>query len=325
MMDLIEVRGDHRQIGFQIGQATAAKIAAVLPSRSISPGVRKRLKVLAPLHEAAFPSLFAELKGMAEGSGQDFEKLLAWNFFESGLLGCTTVLDLGKDGYLAHNEDGSPTFRHRLTLVKASFSDGRRLVSLAYPGMLLGNAFSITSGGLVFAVNTLWPKRLANVGYCSNFLARALMETRSLDEVRTILVQHRPRLDAYHWFVYSRNEGRALSIEVLEDWESTEELTEGVHFHTNHYIHPDSSGEPQEEYPSSRDRLDSLPRFFRGHSTKERANLALSDHKGKWSTCRHGGKDSLTLANVSVDLSTLKMEIAEGPTCQVREYLEASV
>jgi len=325
-MNLIEVRGDHYEIGFQIGQTTAAQIVKVLPSKELSPGIRKRLKVLFPLHKEAFPFMFAELRGMAEGSGQDFEKILAWNFFEAGLLGCTNILSLDSDGFLAHNEDGSPIFRGLLTLVKAQPTVGKELLSLQYPGMLLGNTVAVNSAGLVFAVNTLWPKRLANVGYASNFLARALLEAQNLDEVQEILARHRPRIDAYHWFVYSRSERKALSIEVLKDEESVVWLEEGTHFHTNHYLHADLRDEPQEDYPSSRARLKSLPRFFKDlPTTRERARLALSDHKGKWPICRHGGEDSLTLANASIDLNTLKMEIAEGPTCQIREYSEASV
>jgi len=324
-MNLIEVRGDHYEIGFQIGQATAARIAKILPSRALSPGIRKRLNALAPLHREAFPSLLVEIRGMAKGSGQEYEKLLAWNFFESGLLGCTNIISLGDNGFLIHNEDAPDRFRGLLTLVRARLSGGETSVSLQYPGMLLGNTVAVTSAGLALNVNTLWPKRLANVGYSSNFLARALLGARNLGEVQGILARHRPRIDAYHWFVYSRPEKRALSIEVLEDSESVVQFKEGTHFHTNHYLHADAREEPQEEYPSSRARLRSLPRFFKNHSTRERARLALADHRGKWPICRHGGEDSLTLANASVDLDTLKMEIAAGPTCQIRKYLEASV
>ena len=49
-MDLVEVRGDHYQIGFQIGQATADKIAAVLSPKPLSPGFQKRVAALAPIH-----------------------------------------------------------------------------------------------------------------------------------------------------------------------------------------------------------------------------------------------------------------------------------
>ena len=323
-MDLIEVRGDHYQIGFQIGQATADKIAAVLSPKSLSPGFQKRVAALAPVHERAFPHLFAEILGMAVGSGQNFEKLLAWNFFETGLLGCTNIISLDGKRFLAHNEDGSPLFRGLLTLVKVQLAGGGVFLSLQYPGMLLGNTASTTSAGLVFAVNTLLPKRLANVGYCSNFLAQTMLEARNLDEVQEIIAQHRPRVDAYHWFVYSRSEGKALSIEVLKDRESAIQLEEGVHFHTNHYLHADTRDEPQEEYPSSPARLESLPRFFKDLGkapTVERAKLALSDHRGKWPICRHGGEDSLTLASILVDLNTLKMMMVEGPTCQPKDYL----
>src|SRR3972149_1797292 len=67
-MDLIEVSGSHYQIGFQIGVCTADKIDAVLSPKPLSPGFRKRVAALAPIHERAFPHLFAELKGMADGA-----------------------------------------------------------------------------------------------------------------------------------------------------------------------------------------------------------------------------------------------------------------
>jgi len=322
-MDFTEVRGDHYQIGLQIGQATAAKIAAVIYPRPLSPGFQKRVAALAPIHERAFPHLFAEIKGMAEGSGQDFQRLLAWNLFEQA--GCTSILSLGPEGFLAHTEDGNAVFRGRLTLVKMHLPDGSTALSLQYPGELGGNAVSVTSQGLVFSVNYLFPKRLANLGYSANFLARELLGALSLEEVQEGLAAWRPRVDVYHWFVYSRAEKAALSIEVLVDRESAVRLEEGIHFHTNHYLHADARDEPQEEYPSSRARLGRLLRLFRGPATVERAQLVLSDHKGKWPICRHGGEDSLTLANVLVDLNTLQMAVAEGPTCQTRKYLQASV
>ncbi|OGC38457.1 hypothetical protein A2V54_03730 [candidate division WWE3 bacterium RBG_19FT_COMBO_53_11] len=322
-MDLIEVRGDHYQIGLQIGQATASKIAAVLSPKPLSPGFQKRVAALAPVHERAFPHLFAEILGMAVGSDQNFEKLLAWNLFEQ--TGCTSILSLGRGGFLSHNEDGDAIFRNRLTLVKMHLPDGDTALCLQYPGELCGNAVSVTSRGMVFSINFLWPKQFANLGYNTNFLARELLGAPSLEGVQECLAAWRPRIDAYHWFVYSRLEKKALSIEVLKDRESVVQLEKGIHLHTNHYLHADARDEPQEEYPSSRDRLERLSQFFTGHATGERAQLALSDHKGKWPICRHGGEDSWTLANISVDLDTLKMEIAEGPTCMIRKYFTASV
>jgi hypothetical protein len=318
-MDLIEVRGDHYQIGLQIGQATADKIAAVLSPKPLSPGFRKRVAALTPIHERAFPHLFAELKGMAEGSGQDFEKILAWNLFEQ--TGCTSILSLGRKGFLAHTEDGNTDFRGRLTLVKMHLPDGDTALCLQYPGELCGNAVSVTSRGLVFSINFLWPKRLANLGYNTNFLAREMLGAPSLEEVQKCLEAWRPRIDAYHWFVYSRPEKQALSIEVLVDRESAVRLEEGVHFHTNHYLHADTREEPQEEYPSSRARLERLSHLVNTQTTKEQALRALSDHKGRWPICRHGGEDALTLASISVDLNTLKMTVVEGPTCQPKDYL----
>src|SRR3989304_8334739 len=121
-MDLIEVSGSHYQIGFQIGVCTADKIDAVLSPKPLSPGFRKRVAALAPIHERAFPHLFAEIRGMAGGGGQDFEKLLAWNLFEQ--TGCTRIPSLGREGFLAHNEDGDLFFRNRLVLVKMHLPDG---------------------------------------------------------------------------------------------------------------------------------------------------------------------------------------------------------
>ncbi|MEX0888105.1 MAG: C45 family peptidase [Patescibacteria group bacterium] len=261
-MDLIEVSGSHYEIGFQIGQATAGQIAAVLSPKPLTPGFQKRVAVLAPLHERAFPHLLKEIQGMADGSGQEFEKLLAWNFFEQA--GCTSILALGPGGFLAHNEDGNPVFRNHLSLVKMRIPRGQTIISLQYPGELGGNAVSVNSEGLVFSVNFIGPERLANVGYSANFLARELLGARNLGEVRGILAGCRPRADVYHWFVYSCSEGKALSIELLKDRESIQEFREGLHFHTNHCLNPDSGNEPQGEDESSVARLGRLPRFFRG-------------------------------------------------------------
>lgn len=336
-MDLHEVSGDHYQIGYQIGWKTAPFIQKVLASFSLSKNQKRKLNKLLAFHEEHFPYHLEELRGMAEGSrqGESFDKLLALNLIELELLlGCTNIIALGekttkytyREGYLVHNEDGEPKYQGALSLVKAELKDGFSFLSLQYPGLLCGDSVTVTSNGMVFAVNYLLPQKVAKNGFSITFVARALLEARDLAEVKEILARYRPRNAAFHWFVYSRSEGEALSIEVTKDKESYRRFWAGMDFHTNHYVHFGLHQEPQWDYPSSRERLtrlyDLTDRGKLGRwSDVFEALSALLDHQG--SICRHEG-ESINLASVVVDLATLTMFAAEGPSCCAQgKYLEA--
>lgn len=333
-MDLFEVSGDNFQIGYQIGWKTAPFVQEALESFSLSKNQKRNPSKLLALHEEHFPHYLEELRGMAEGSGQEenFEKILALNLFELELLGRTNIIALPvgekvvKGGYLAHNEDGEPKYKGALSLIKAELKSGLSFLALQYPGMLWGDSVAVTSNGMVFAVNYLLPKNVAKAGFSITFVARALLEAKDLSQVKEILDRYRPRNAAFHWFAYSQKEGEALSIEVTQDQESYRRFRAGMDFHTNHYVHFDLNEEPQWDYPSSRERLRRLydltdqGRLGRWSDVSE-AISALSDHGGP--ICRHEG-ESVNLANVVVDLSTLTMFVAEGPACQAKgKYLEA--
>ena len=162
-------------LGRMIGSSTRDLIERALPlddslqkllihvadSSTIKERVRSYQRVL----EREAPKVYAELKGLAEGSGVSFDTVFISNYrkeilhFHGSDKGCT---DLHADMAWGHNEDysWSPEFRP-LTLVKATriSADSTRFTwfSIVYPLCLGGMTVGMNSSGLVFSVDNLTP------------------------------------------------------------------------------------------------------------------------------------------------------------------------
>jgi hypothetical protein len=88
--EIMAARGSHYELGFETGRRLADSIAANLEIfwDSVEALGLSREELIAYSHDDETrlpPNLCQEIRGLAEGSGQSFRELLAYNLYRAGL------------------------------------------------------------------------------------------------------------------------------------------------------------------------------------------------------------------------------------------------
>jgi hypothetical protein len=281
LMNTIEqlvVSGSHREVGRNIGLHFAAAIHHLFDNYDFlqeqllpfleNPTGHSFFQSCLKLHQTHFPQYIAELEGMAEGSGRPFEEIFAVNLRGefAGLIalarptdgttaadiqGCTDCLVLTPDAALiGHNEDGPPAGYGNMYVVRVAVDDCPTFTALCYPGFLPGNAFGFNESGILHSINNVAPRPI-KVGLSRHFLARALLDARTLDDAIRVITTSK-RASGFNYNIGSLSERRVVSVEVSPEGHHVHEV-QGYYLHTNHYLK--LSDVAQEITPSSRRRL----------------------------------------------------------------------
>jgi predicted choloylglycine hydrolase len=271
MIEQIKAGGSHSEVGFAIGQHFAEQIHRSLDAYRLlqerllpyhrTPEGQARYQELVNLHQVRYPSYFSELEGIAQGSGRPLEDLFLTNLrgeYRTFLRGaevqecsdCALVTDHAASltdnaALIGHNEDGSPTFRGNMYVVHARIEGKPAFTALSYPGFLCGNAFGFNAEGICFSIDHVQPRN-GGVGVARHFIARSLLEARSLDDaIKRATVPE--RASGFSYTIGSIPERRIVIVEVAPEHHHVREVC-GAYFHTNHYrdlavdqiIHPSS-------------------------------------------------------------------------------------
>jgi predicted choloylglycine hydrolase len=278
LIEQFEATGSHFEVGFAIGKRFAEQIhrlfgnyrflqQQVLPYHRTPEG-QARYQELLDLNRARYPDYFAELEGLAQGAGRPFEDLFLANMrgeyreylhelYAHGCSDCAVVTD--DVALIGHNEDGEPEFRGNMYAVHAKIEGKPTFTALSYPGFLCGNAFGFNAEGVCFSIDNVRP-RDARVGVGRHFIARSLLEARSLeDAIERVTVAGRAL--GFSYTIGSVRERRVVHVEVAPGTHHVHEIR-GCYFHANHY--QELTGVNQIIGPSSRARV-------------ERANVLLQD------------------------------------------------
>jgi hypothetical protein len=271
-----ETGGSHRELGLAIGSHFADAIhrffdsyerlqRQLLPFYRTSTGKSYYQSFLA-LHRSRFPAYMSELEGIAEGAKRPFEEVFLVNLRGefTGLIppadqtddapvqGCTDCLVLTADrALIGHNEDGSPASLGHMYVVTVNPEDGPAFSALSYPGFLPGNAFGFNRTGILLTVNHVAPRPI-QLGASRHFLARSLLDTRSLDEAIENITGP-DRASGFNYNIGSLSERRVVSVEVAPQRHHIREI-QGFYAHTNHYF--ELTEQRQEISASSRQRLE---------------------------------------------------------------------
>lgn len=262
---LFRVTGRPDDIGYRLGELARPVMAAYMAQSAAWQQVSQwrghpfveRLRRVA---EAHFPALMEELDGMAAGLGMPAEDVFLWNcrgeLIHNAPDGCTTLAAVaGNARFIAHNEDGDPYLHERCFLVDVQPAGKPGFVSFYYPGSLPGHTFAANRAGLVQAINNL-RIRVPAVGVPRMILARAVLDTRSLDEAVTLL-RDLPRASGFHHTLGCVGDARLLSIEATVQRCSIVAPISAVTpcaGHANHLVHDGCESEAQIVTDSSRDR-----------------------------------------------------------------------
>jgi hypothetical protein len=275
-IEQFETGGSHHEVGLAIGTHFADAInrffnsygrlqQQLLPFYHTSTG-KNYYQAFLTLHRERYPAYMAELEGIAEGAKRPFEEVFLVNLRgeylglmpqtpqtgNNSVQGCTDCLVLtAESALIGHNEDGSPASLGQLYVVTVNLDEGPTFSALSYPGFLPGNAFGFNQAGILHTVNHVAPRPI-KVGLSRHFLARALLDARSLDEAIGNITES-DRASGFNYNIGSLSERRVVSVEVAAERHHVREV-QGYYAHTNHYF--ELNGQEQEITPSSRKRLE---------------------------------------------------------------------
>lgn len=258
---LFRVTGQPDDIGYRLGELARPVMAAYMQQSAAWKQVSRWcghpfVEALRRAAEAYFPALVAELDGMAAGLAWPVEDVFLWNcrgeLIHNAPDGCTTLAAAsGNARFIAHNEDGDPYLRERCFLVDVQPAGKPGFMSFYYPGSLPGHTFAASRAGLVQAINNL-RIRVPAVGVPRMILARAVLDTHSLDEA-VALLRDMPRASGFHHTLGCVGDSRLVSVEATARRCSV--VADTSRFgHANHMIHHGCDGEGQIITESSRDR-----------------------------------------------------------------------
>ena len=255
----LEFTGSHAELGSFLGKKFRLEINQRV----------KKLKILPvdPYIQAAqktFPEILIEAQNMAQAAGVSFEDFFLLNCSES--IHCTTIFThLDNQPVVAHNEDSGDDNEtaNDLHLLKAKIGD-TTILGLHYKYQFIGTSASINNWGLVQCIDNLHSR--PQIGVPRNFIARALLECRSLAQAGQLLSQT-PHASGFNHFLVQGDD--LLNIAVSPSYQETTQMTGGHYVHTNHFLTPRGQANETYQPPESVSRYQQASRLAKDHMTQD--------------------------------------------------------
>lgn len=201
---VVRAGGTPYELGRAVGAATASAVHAYLNESSsvrntLLPFYESRRDVydaLAKANSEAYPDVWDELQGMAEGAGVPLHVLALVAFgSEIDMIvkgghaldnACTDVHYVGAaagDRLLAHNEDSEALVGRLAFILEAAPQGKPPFVTYNYPAALPGNAFG-ANPYVAFSFNALFPANAPESGVARAFVNRDVLASTSVDDAR---------------------------------------------------------------------------------------------------------------------------------------------
>jgi len=315
-MRFLRVSGTHREVGRQVGAATA-EVVRREAATPFDPALVDCFRAATVEH---LPWVADELEGVAEGAGADPVAVFAASIVELASGGCIDLVampEVTADGHLlvAHNND-----------YPASTEPDYLAIEWRVPGepvcFTIGLGPWLAAGwndaGLSMTANALTPAD-ERAGVPRVLVMRDVVTRRTLaDAVEAAL--HPARASSYNW-VLAHRDGGAVDIEGGAHRAETIEPEHGVLAHTNHYTHPallDLEGSTGID--GSIERLRRARELLAAREepwTSDAVRGVLSDHENAPdSLCRHGdGAEVRTVFWCVADVTAGSIRYGSGPPC----------
>jgi predicted choloylglycine hydrolase len=339
------VSGNHYQIGYTIGNYFKREIQLSFKRRKdwfetlkqyVATDTDHFFQHLKTMAERFYPHLMEELRGLSDGSEIPFNDLFLLNVkseIETRMAinskpeppGCSTIYTITeKQKRLFHNEDGHFAYQDTMFVVKATPPSGVTVITLTYPGYLMGNGPSLNSNGIIQTTNYISSGKVKK-GIPRYFLGRAILEARTLEQAIRIAT-HPERAFPYHHNLASFKTGKMISLETTPN---SYEIFEpkSLYVHTNHLILDQTKTFPQNSQyvnTSSITRYRTISQALDNISDQTRVNLKeifqiLSSHQNPpYSPCRHpsGNIKGITLSTAVFNILKGTMRIYKGFPCK---------
>lgn len=269
------------------------------------------------------------LRGVAAGSGVDFEDIMVLNTRYEMLHypknECTTwavLREASGEGKvrIGQNWDQRPLVDAHSIILHMTLEDGTKIMGMAEAGQLLRNG--LTSRGLGLTASglnsSLDNKRVSIPG---NFLRMRALRSKTFEEMTEVILAFQ-RSIANNYCIASVD-NRALDIEAIPEYPCVIHPRDGIVTHANHILsRPELDTSKGTKFRG--ERLEELLRQKKGSITAEYIKQCLSDHEGfPDSICSHieeGATDMhhtwKTVATLMFNLDDQEFEVCRGNPCE---------
>lgn len=345
---LIHVKGNHFQIGEQIGEAIRPQIqhsvenARILIDKAFDQleltweGAKTQSRKYIPFVEEHYPQYVDEMQGISKGANVDYDEICVVNAMEAvtsdalHLTKCTSIgvnqLYTDNDNVLiAHNEDWTPEDEADVYIVHAQPDNEPSFLAMSYGGLLPNIGFNAC--GIAQCCDSVYPND-SRIGIPRIIYSRAVLASSSPAEaIRAILV---PQRAAGYNHLIAHESGELYNIETSARQFGMIYGEAGYLVHTNFYLDP--TMQPFEDGPE--ELISARVRYFRAQRLMQAKNChtvetlkdILKDHVNyPDSICNHGiDKNVLnsekTIVAVIMDLTNKQMHAAWGSPCKGTYY-----
>ncbi len=343
-LPMIKVKGTHREIGRQIGEACRGLIQHHLQNtRELInttyetleldwDGAKMQGRKYIPFAQERYPEYVDEMYGLSEGANVDFDDVGVVNALEAvtmdalHLSKCTSVAvneTNTADGHvlIGHNEDWIPEDEPDVYLVHAEPVDDPPFLAMTY-GALLPN-IGFNAYGMAQCCDSVYPND-SRIGIPRLMVSRAVLAAPTPTEaIRQILV---PRRAAGYTHLLAHESGEIYSVEVSSRKFAILSAQDGFMVHTNHYLDPSMQMVEYEpdELISTRVRYFRANRLLRAsnqHTIKSIQAIQRDHINFPNSICNHTEEDldpldrEKTVNSMVIDLTARAMHISWGNPC----------
>jgi len=242
----------HRQIGQKLGESIGDDVEGSLKAHfaDVDMDNAKALKIFYILWKKAdelFPKYLDELKGVAEGSGQDFEKIVRFSFEEElynlentesegySPKHCSSLSLKTKDGIvLAHNEDWDLDLLPYV--LKAKPKNEPKFLCVSYAGQSPGQILGLNEYGMAFGANSVETDISFN-GLSKGYILRSLLEAKNMEHAINLTVKKPRNMGANTLIVDGKTQEMAKFEWAQEAYRII--LGDDYLFHTNNFTTED--------------------------------------------------------------------------------------
>jgi isopenicillin-N N-acyltransferase-like protein len=309
-MRVVRVAGSHYEIGKSCGEQCAEDLREKLrvvgwPERYGGEEHRAVLKRVERNFRRLAPDLWAELEGVADGSGVPLPDVVALNCISSlqraagfpppqGQPGCTGLAfaDTPDGAIVGKTNDGGSNadddIPHLIT-----FPNGRRALFFSWPGTVWAWSW-VNDAGLVSNGSSVSSNHLNPDGLPGQVLGRLALEHCETVAQAAELYRETPIICEAVAYTMGDAQGNVAAIEQDIGRQAIREPQDGAVFTTNAWFAPelvaDNSTDPAREavIANSRDRFANLQRLVREvPHTVEGMQTILRDHTRPGAICQH--------------------------------------
>ncbi|KAL6174787.1 hypothetical protein ACLB2K_051433 [Fragaria x ananassa] len=290
---------DAYTVGYLIGQRFSSKIKSrlardlILQDRLLpfaqTPESQPLIKSLTENHRTKFPRYWDELVGIAEGSDDCSDVLVASDSM----------------AIVAHNEDANVALvGHTGTL-----RNGLSFIAYTNAGELPSCAFGLNSHGLAFTLNSVPPleSEIVAGGIGRNFISRDLLEAKSIDDALCRIESAKVSAGHSYNLIETRTR-RIINVETAsKNRVSVYVVGETPFFHANMYLHLQVNQVHDENSLTRQRKATTLPK-----GSKEDVLSLLGDTDEPIYPIYMTGPTLYTLCTAVIDLDEQTLSILEG-------------